>query len=172
MKKLVNFFIKIFGGLIGWKFGKELIVFIISLCPILEMRGGLLAATLLGVEPLRACIISFIGNILPVPVILLFVTIVLDFMRDCNIKWMNNVSTWVRKKADKHSKPFEKYGYLGLILFVGIPIPGTGAWTGCLIASLMNLNRKKAFLCTFIGLLICSTIMMLISYGILNRLIH
>ena len=171
MKKLVNFFIKIFGGFIGWKFGKELIVFIISLCPILEMRGGLLAASLLGVEPLRACVISFIGNILPVPVILLFVTIVLDFMRDCNIKWMNNVSTWVRKKADKHKGPFEKYGYLGLILFVGIPIPGTGAWTGCLIASLLGLDKKKSFIASILGVILAGIIMLILSYGVIGNLI-
>ena len=172
MEKIVNFIIKIFGGLMGWKYGRELVVFIISLCPILEMRGGLLAASLLGVKPLNALIISFIGNILPVPFILLFINFVLDFMEKCKVKWMNNLALWVRRKADKHKKPIEKFGYLGLILFVGIPIPGTGAWTGCLIASLLHLDRKKSFLCTFVGLILCSIIMMLISYGILGNLIN
>ena len=172
MEKIVNFIIKIFGGLTATIYGKEIIVFIISLLPILELRGGLLAASLLGVKPLVAYIVSFIGNIIPVPFILLFISKILDWMEKSKIKWMNKLAHWVRKKAHKHKAPIEKYGYLGLILFVGIPLPGTGAWTGCLIASLLDLDRKKSFLCTLLGVFIASIIMMIISYGILNNLIH
>lgn len=171
MKKIINFIIKLFGGLLGLKYGKEIIVFIISLCPILELRGGLLAASLLGVNPVSAYIISFIGNIIPVPFILLFISKILDFMEDCKVKWMNKLALWVRKKADKHKGSIEKYGYLGLFFFVGIPIPGTGAWTGCLIASLLNLDRKKSFLATLLGLIMASVIMMLLSYGLLKKLV-
>ena len=171
MKKIINFIIKLFGGLLGFKYGKEIVVFIISLCPILELRGGLLAASLLGVNPVSAYIISFIGNIIPVPFILLFISKILDFMEECKIKWMNKLALWVRKKADKHKGSIEKYGYLGLFFFVGIPIPGTGAWTGCLIASLLNLDRKKSFLATLLGLIMASVIMMLLSYGLLKKLV-
>ena len=171
MKKIINFIIKLFGGLLGLKYGKEIVVFIISLCPILELRGGLLAASLLGVNPVSAYIISFIGNIIPVPFILLFISKILDFMEECKIKWMNKLALWVRKKADKHKGSIEKYGYLGLFFFVGIPIPGTGAWTGCLIASLLNLDRKKSFLATLLGLIMASVIMMLLSYGLLKKLV-
>ena len=171
MKKIINFIIKLFGGLIGLKYGKEIIVFIISLCPILELRGGLLAASLLGVNPVSAYIISFIGNIIPAPFILLFISKILDFMEECKVKWMNKLALWVRKKADKHKGSIEKYGYLGLFFFVGIPIPGTGAWTGCLIASLLNLDRKKSFLATLLGLIMASVIMMLLSYGLLKKLV-
>ena len=171
MKKIINFIIKLFGGLLGLKYGKEIVVFIISLCPILELRGGLLAASLLGVNPVSAYIISFIGNIIPVPFILLFISKILDFMEECKVKWMNKLALWVRKKADKHKGSIEKYGYLGLFFFVGIPIPGTGAWTGCLIASLLNLDRKKSFLATLLGLIMASVIMMLLSYGLLKKLV-
>lgn len=171
MKKIINFIIKLFGGLLGFKYGKEIVVFIISLFPILELRGGLLAASLLGVNPVSAYIISFIGNIIPVPFILLFISKILDFMEDCKVKWMNKLALWVRKKADKHKGSIEKYGYLGLFFFVGIPIPGTGAWTGCLIASLLNLDRKKSFLATLLGLIMASVIMMLLSYGLLKKLV-
>ena len=171
MNGIVNFIINLFGGLSSLKYGKEIIVFIISLCPILELRGGLLAASLLGVKPLSAYIISFIGNIIPVPFILLFISKILDFMETCKVKWMNKLALWVRKKADKHRGPIDKYGYLGLFLFVAIPIPGTGAWTGCLIASLLNLDRKKSFLCTLCGLILASIIMMLVSYGLLKSII-
>ena len=171
MEKIVDFVIKLFGGLTAMKYGKELIVFIISLLPILELRGGLLAASLLGVKPLNAYIISIIGNLIPVPFILLFISKILDWMENSKVKWMNKLSSSIRKKADKNKGKIEKYGYLGLILFVGIPIPGTGAWTGCLVASLLNLDRKKSFLCTIAGIIIASIIMMFISYGIVSRLI-
>lgn len=171
MKKIINGLIGVFGGLSSIKYGKEIIVFLISLCPILELRGGLLAASILGVKPLTAYIISFIGNIIPVPFILLFISRILDFMEKSKIKWVKNLALWVRKKAHKHKGPIEKFGYLGLLFFVGIPIPGTGAWTGCLIASLLDLDRKKSFLCTFCGLLLASIIMMLLSYGLLKSII-
>ena len=172
MEKIVELFIKIFGGLKGLKYGKELIVFIISLMPILELRGGLLAASLLRVPALRAYVISIIGNVIPVPLILLFISKILEWMTKSKVKWINKLASWIHKKADKHKGPIEKYGYLGLILFVGIPLPGTGAWTGCLIASLLGLDRKKSFLCAMAGILIASIIMMIISYGIVGNLIN
>ena len=171
MKKLVNLIIKLFGGLTATMYGKEIIVFIISMCPILELRGGLLAASLLGVKPISAYIISIIGNLIPVPFILLFISAILDWMERSKIKWMNKLAKWIRKKAHKNKAPIEKYGYWGLVLFVGIPLPGTGAWTGCLIASLLDLDKKKSFLCTVLGVFIASIIMMIISYGLLSKLI-
>ena len=171
MEKVVEFFVKVFGGLKGLKYGKELIVFIISLMPILELRGGLLAASLLRVPALRAYVISIIGNVIPVPFILLFISKILEWMGKSKTKWVNNLANWVHRKADKHKGPIEKYGYVGLILFVGIPLPGTGAWTGCLIASLLGLDKKKSFLCAMVGILIASIIMMIISYGIVGNLI-
>lgn len=171
MEKIVNFFIKLFGSLTSIAYGKEIIVFIISLCPILELRGGLLAASLLGVKPIPAYIISFIGNLVPVPFILLFISKILDYMENSKVKWMHKLALSIRKKADKNSASIEKYGYLGLILFVGIPLPGTGAWTGCLVASLLNLDRRKSFICTILGLIIASIIMMFISYGLVSHLV-
>ena len=171
MESLVNGFINLFSGLIGLKYGKELIVFIISLFPVLELRGGLIAAALLGVEPLNAYIVSIIGNILPIPFILLFLAKILDWMENSKVKFFKKIATWLRKKADKNKPKIEKYGYIGLILFVGIPLPGTGAWTGSLVATALNMNKKKAFLCTIVGVLIASIIMMIVSYGILDKLI-
>ncbi|MBR4178190.1 MAG: small multi-drug export protein [Bacilli bacterium] len=171
MESIINFFIKLFSGLVSLKFGKELIVFIISLFPILELRGGLIAAAILGVKPLNAYIVSIIGNLLPIPFILLFLSKVLDWMEKSKVKLFNKTATWLRKKADKNKNKIEKYGYWGLILFVGIPLPGTGAWTGSLVATALNLDKKKAFLCTIVGVLIASIIMMFISYGIIDKLI-
>ena len=172
MESLVNSIINLFGGLASMKFGKELIVFIISLLPILELRGGLLAASLLRVPAINAYVVSIIGNILPVPFILMFLSKILDWMGNSKIKWMNKLANWLHKKANKHKSQIEKYGYLGLILFVGIPLPGTGAWTGCLVATILGLDKKKAFLSTLVGILLASIIMMFISYGIISNLIN
>lgn len=171
MESIINSIIKLFSGLTALKFGKELIVFIISILPILELRGGLIAASLLNVSPLTGYIISIIGNTLPVPFILLFINKILDWMGKSKIKWMNKLSKWLDKKARKHKDSIEKYGYLGLTLFVGVPLPGTGAWTGCLAASVLNMDKKKSFISIMFGIIMASIIMMLISYGLLKRIV-
>ena len=170
MESIINSIIKLFSGLTALKFGKELIVFIISILPILELRGGLIAASLLNVSPLTGYIVSIIGNTLPVPFILLFINKILDYMGHSKIKWMNKLSKWLDKKARKHKDSIEKYGYLGLTLFVGVPLPGTGAWTGCLAASVLNMDKKKSFISIMLGIIMASIIMMLISYGLLKRI--
>ena len=171
MESIVNWMVNSFAGLESIKFGKEILVFIISLMPILELRGGLLAASLMGVKPVPAYIVSIIGNVIPVPFILLFLNKILDWMKKSKVKWMNKFAGWLEKKADKNKTQIEKYGYWGLLLFVGIPLPGTGAWTGCLVASVLHLDRKKAFIATMGGILLASIIMMIISYGLLGTLI-
>lgn len=171
MESIINSIIKLFSGLTALKFGKELIVFIISILPILELRGGLIAASLLNVSPLTGYIVSIIGNTLPVPFILLFINKILDYMGHSKIKWMNKLSKWLDKKARKHKDSIEKYGYLGLTLFVGVPLPGTGAWTGCLAASVLNMDKKKSFISIMLGIIMASIIMMLVSYGLLKRIV-
>lgn len=172
MEGIINSIINLFSGLVSMKFGKELIVFIISLLPVLELRGGLIAASLLRVNPVNAYIVSIIGNLLPIPFILIFLSKILSWMEKSKIRFFNSIASWLKKKADKNKSKIEKYGYIGLILFVGIPLPGTGAWTGSLVATALNLNKKKAFLCTIVGVLIASVIMMLLSYGLISNLIN
>ena len=93
-------------------------------------------------------------------------------MGNSKVKWLNKIAKWLNKKADKNKDKIEKYGYLGLLLFVGIPLPGTGAWTGCLVASALHLDRKKAFYATLGGIIMASIIMMIISYGIIGNMIR
>lgn len=171
IEKIINFILGLFSGLKATEFGCEILVFIISMMPILELRGGLLAASLLKVNPVVAYIISIIGNILPVPFILLFIKRILEWMGKSKIKFFKKIVKWLEKKVEKNKDKIEKYGYLGLVLFVGIPLPGTGAWTGCLIAALLDMNRKKSFLCTLAGIIMASIIMMVLSYGILGNLV-
>ena len=164
MDFLVEFFIDLFGGI-----SKDIIIFIISLMPILEFRGGLLAASLLDVEFVRAAIICILGNVLPIPFVLLFLKYVLDILSKWNIT--KKIVNWLEKKVHDKREQIDKYGYFGLVLFVGIPLPGTGAWTGALLAVMLGLDRKKSFVCILLGVLIAAIIMSILSYGILGNLI-
>jgi len=166
MEKIVNIFIGLFGGITGTVLGKEILVFIISLMPILELRGGLLAASLIGLDPIPSYIISVIGNVLPVPFILWFMGRILKWMK--TRKKLKKIANWLDKKVDKNKEKIEKFGFLGLVLFVGIPLPGTGAWTGCLVASVLEMDKKKSFIAAIIGVIMASIIMMILSFGLLR----
>lgn len=171
MEKLINIIIGLFAGLKATRYGREILVFIISVLPILELRGGLLAASLLEVDPLVAYIISIIGNILPVPFILFFIKRIIDWLRKSKVNFFKKIAKFLDEKVEKNKEKIEKYGYLGLILFVGVPLPGTGAWTGCLLAAVLDMDRKKSFACVVCGVLMASIIMMVLSYGIVGKLI-
>ena len=164
MENLVNIFINIFSGI-----NKELIIFIISLFPILELRGGMLAATLLEINFKRAFIICILGNIIPIPIVLLFLEKIFNLLGKWNVT--KKIVEWLKKKALSKRKQIDKYGYLGLILFVGIPLPGTGAWTGSLLAILLGLNKRKSFICILLGILLAAIIMSIVSYGVIGNLL-
>lgn len=166
MDSLVTFFTTNLSGILS----KEAIVFLISLMPILELRGGLLAASLLNLPYLQALIICVVGNVLPIPFILLFINKVLDWMEIW--KPTQKLARWLREKADKNKGQIETYGFWGLLLFVGIPLPGTGAWTGALVASLLHMKLKKSFPAIMLGVALAAAIMSIISYGVLGALIH
>ena len=146
---------------------KEVIVFLISMIPILELRGALLVAgPILGVKVSTAIPLCIIGNIIPVPFILLLITPV--------FKWMKGTKTFkplvdkLENKAMSKKDQIEKYEFWGLVLFVGIPLPGTGAWTGSLIAALLGMKFKKAFPAVVIGICMATVIMWFISYVLLG----
>ena len=164
MEKLVT----LITGLLAGKLGGPIICFIISLFPILELRGGLLAASpaFLNVPLKEALIACIIGNLLPIPFVLLLIEWVLGVME--KLSFSRGFALWLREKADKNKGQIEKYGFWGLVLFVGIPLPGTGAWTGSLIASLLHMPIRKSFPACIIGVLMASCIMTFISYGVLG----
>ena len=169
-EELASFFVELFGGLSNFKFGKELIIFIISMMPILELRGGLIAAALLGLKGLPSFIICFIGNIIPIPFILWLITPIFNKMK--KTKLLSGLVDKLEKKAMSKKEQIEKLQYIGLMLFVGIPLPGTGAWTGCLIAALLDMNKKKALIAAILGVIMAGIIMMFVSYGVLDNIIH
>ena len=165
--KIVKSIVGLFGGSAAAG-GKQLIVFIISLMPILELRGGLIAASILKLDPWQSYIISIIGNILPIPFILWFIKKIINWMR--TKKCFAKLTNWLDKKVEKNKTSIEKYGFWGLVLFVGIPLPGTGAWTGSLIASLLDMDKKKSFPAILLGVFMASIIMMLVSFGIIGNI--
>ena len=168
--ELAEILVNAFDGLTSLKYGKELIIFIISMLPILELRGGLIAATLLGLKGLPSFIICFIGNIIPIPFILWLITPIFNYLK--KTKLFSGMVAKIENKAMSKREQIEKLQYIGLMLFVGIPLPGTGAWTGCLIAALLNMDKKKALLYTLLGVIMAGIIMMIFSYGILDNIIH
>ena len=155
-ESLVHTFLGLFDGLRSIPFGKELIVFLISLKPILELRGGLIAAALLGLNIVPAFIICIIGNLLPIPFILWFITPVFNKLK--KTKHLSKFVNKIEKKALSKKDKIEKAEFWGLFFFVGIPLPGTGGWTGSLIASLINMDKKKAMLAITCGVLLAGLI--------------
>ncbi len=152
------------------KVSNEVIIFLISMVPILELRGGLLAASpaLLNVPILRAIPICVIGNFIPVPFILLFIKAIFNWMK--KFEKLGKIAVWFENKAMNKKDRIEKYEFWGLVLFVGIPLPGTGAWTGSLIAALLNIDFKKAIAAVCVGIMLATVIMSCISYGLLGVL--
>ena len=163
MDGLLQWFMQLLRGLSG-----EWVALIISMIPILELRG-LLAASLMGVDILRAVPICVLGNTLPVPFILWFITPIFTALK--NTKLFRPLVEKLEKKALGKSDKIQKGYFWGLVLFVGVPLPGTGAWTGALIASMLNIPFKKAFPAILLGILLATIIMSIVSYGLLGAVL-
>lgn len=148
-------------------FGKEAIVFIISMIPILELRGALLVAgPILGVPVATAIPLCVLGNIIPVPFILFFITPIFNWLK--GTKLFKPMVTKLENRAMSKSEQIEKYEFWGLMIFVGIPLPGTGAWTGALIAALLGIKFRKAFPAIVLGICMATVIMWFVSYVLLG----
>lgn len=151
------------------KLSKNIIVFIVSMIPLLELRGSILAAGFMNTSFIPTYIAAVLGNMLPIPFILLFIEKIFAWLKKS--KHFHKLPVWIEKKAMSKSAQIEKYGYLGLFLFVAIPLPGTGAWTGSLLAVLLGLKPKKSFLFILFGVMTAGLIMSLLSFGIIKQII-
>ena len=169
MKKLAQSIVAFIIGIFGVNAGKVIGIFFISLLPVIELRGSIPIGYYQGLPWYTNMITSIIGNILPVPFILLFVVKVFEFMKKRNI--MVNVIEKIEKRAMSRSESIANKEFLGLMLFVAIPFPGTGAWTGALIAALLQFDRKKSFVYIFIGVLIAASLVTLGVYGVIGSLV-
>ena len=149
-------------------FGAELGVFLCSMLPIIELRGSIPLGAFLGLPWYINFMISVAGNLLPVPFVLLLIKKILEWMK--TTKAFSRFALWLESKAEKNKGKLEKGVFIGLLLFVAIPIPGTGAWTGSLLAALTGTKFKKSMLAITLGVLIAGVIMTLASYGVVGFL--
>lgn len=149
-------------------FKKYILVFFISMIPLIELRGAIPYAVGIGLPKINSFIIAIIGNMVPVPIIYLFARKVLEWGKDK--KLTGKFFTWCLIKGERGGKKLAaKAGkglYWALFLFVGIPLPGTGAWTGTLAASILNMDFKKSVIAVMSGVLLAGLIMMAVSFGL------
>lgn len=149
---------------------KILFVFIVSMVPIVELRGALPIAVGFDIPLVPAYLTCIIGNMIPVPIIFLFARKVLEWGKDKPV--IGGIFTWILQKGERGGKKLlSKAGrsaYVGLLLFVGIPLPGTGAWTGTLAASILDLDFKKSVLAALGGVLLAGIIMAVASTGVFS----
>lgn len=164
------------------KLPKELYVLVISMLPIIELRGSIPVGAAIGLPFYINYPLSVLGNLLPVPFILLFIPKFLDFL--ARFKAFKPMVDWLRRKAEKNKdkvlvdgdgdgaeRPvMSKRVFFALMIFVAIPLPGTGAWTGALVASLFNLPKRYSFLAATLGVMISGAVMCLASYGVVEFL--
>lgn len=144
--------------------GKIITTLFVSMVPIIELRGAIPIATGMNLSPWIAIPVAMIGNLLPIPFIIIFIKKIFAWMRKISPK-LNKVVDKLEAKADKNKDKILKYAFWGLALFVGIPLPGTGAWTGALVAAMLDMPLKKAFPSIIIGVLMAGAIISFLSYG-------
>lgn len=141
-------------------------IFLISMVPVLELRGAIPFGFAWGLPIWLNYPLCVLGNFLPVPFILLFIRRILAWMK--TTRHFSRIALWLEAKAQKHSDKVMKGVASGLFLFVAIPLPGTGAWTGALVASLFDMRMKYALPAIFLGVLAAGLIMSLLTYGLIG----
>ena len=143
------------------------VVFLLSMTPVLELRAAIPAGVAMGLNPWLVYLTAVLGNLLPVPFIILFIRKILDWMNRRE-GFLKRVAAWVEAKAAKGAKLFYKYELFGLFLLVAIPLPGTGAWTGALVASLLNLRMRNAVLIILAGVCAAGVVVTAASLGVIH----
>jgi uncharacterized membrane protein len=157
-----------FVNLLGGKISPELIAFLVSLLPVLELRGGLIAAKLMEIEFFKAFAICYVGNMLPIPFILLFIRKIFNLLK--KIPKIEKIIDKLEARSIRKADKVEKYRLWGLFAFVAIPLPGTGAWTGALIADLFDIRIKHSLPVIAVGVLVAGIIISALSYGLFGLL--
>ena len=150
----------------NWK--NILYVFLISMLPIVELRGAIPVGTALGLSPVVNFAVAVLGNLLPVPIILFFVKPVLLWLKRFRI--FRPMVEWLENKAMAKGKKLEKGVFWALFLFVAIPLPGTGAWTGSLVAAFFDVQKRYSIPAILVGVLAAGVLVSLVSYGVLGAL--
>ena len=147
--------------------GKLIATFFISMAPIIELRGGLPYGIALGLDYPLALAAAVLGNMVPVPFIIVYIRHVFTWLRKRS-KWWDEKITRLEKKAHLKGRVVRKYSTIGLCILVAIPLPGTGAWTGALVAAVLDMRLKKAIPAIFLGVCIAAAIMTMVTFGLIH----
>ncbi len=144
--------------------GKIFMTFLISMVPVIELRGAIPIAVGNGLEYWVAVTVAIVGNLVPVPFIILFIRKIFELMR----KWLPKLDGFVsklEKRAEEKSDVVQKYAFWGLFVLVAIPLPGTGAWTGALVAAMLDMRLKRAFPAIALGVIAAAAIVTFVTFG-------
>ena len=144
--------------------GKILMTIVISMVPVLELRGAIPIATAHGLNFWVAIVCAIIGNLIPDPFIIIFIRKIFELIRKWSPK-LDKLVTKLEDRAHKKSDVVLKYAFWGLVILVAIPLPGTGAWTGALVAAMLNMRLRKAFPAIALGVIIAGVIVSVVTYG-------
>ena len=149
------------------KAGEMLFTGLVSMVPVIELRGGIPFGVALGLSQWEAYVAAVIGNIIPLPFIVVYIRRILQWMRR-RMPWFRRLVDWVENKAHLKSGKVTKYEYLGLLVFVAIPLPGTGGWTGALVAAFLDMSLRRALPSIFLGVLIAGFLVTGVTYGFVS----
>ena len=141
-----------------------ILTFLVAMVPVVELRGAIPFGVVRGLNLWTAIIASVLGNLVPVPFIILFIRRIFAWMR-AHMPKLDGLVTRMEKIAEKNRAAVEKYAFWGLAILVAIPLPGTGAWTGALVAAMMEMRLKRAFPAIVIGVVIAGVIVSIVTYG-------
>ena len=144
--------------------GNFLLTFLVAMVPVLELRGAIPFGVARGLSIWTAVTASVLGNLLPVPFIILFIRRVFAWLRTRHER-LNALVTRMEARAENKKEKVRRYAFWGLVILVAIPLPGTGAWTGALVAAMMKMSLRRAFPAIFLGVVIAAFIVAVITYG-------
>ena len=137
-----------------------------AMLPILEIRGAIPVGVASGLDPWLAFAVGFVGNMLPIPILILLTRKVIEWLKQHNM--LVKVTAWLENKGSKGAQKVQKYSFWGLFILVAIPLPGTGAWTGALVASLLDMRLKRALPAIAMGVAVAGLIVLLVTYGVIS----
>lgn len=137
-----------------------------AMMPILEIRGAIPVGVASGLDPWLAFAVGFVGNLLPIPILILLTRKIIEWLKKHNM--LVKLTAWLENKGSKGAQKVQKYSFWGLFILVAIPLPGTGAWTGALVASLLDMRLKRALPAIAMGVAVAGLIVLLVTYGVIS----
>ena len=149
----------------GTTAGNLLMTFLVSMVPVIELRGAIPLGVLNGLDVLPALIVAILGNLLPVPFIIIFIRKIFKWMQTKS-EFLAGIVHKMEEKANKKKDQVLKYEFWGLLILVAIPLPGTGAWTGALVAAMLDMQLKRAFPAIALGVVIAGIVVTIATYGV------